>query len=77
MKQFDIALRSFQDVQDFVSVATVQPYRVLAGNSHSWVNAKSFMGMFSLDFARLVQVRVDCDEDACCRFKQAAARFLA
>ena len=70
-------LRSFADVQDFVSVATVQPFRVLAGNARSWVNAKSFMGMFSLDFCQPVQVRADCDDAACSRFQQAAARFLA
>ena len=77
IKQFEIALRSFEDVQDFVSVATVQPFRILAGNARSWVNAKSFMGMFSLDFAQLVQIRADCTDVECNHFKAAAAKFLA
>lgn len=77
MKQFDIELRSFSDVQDFVEVATVQPFRILVGNDRTRVNAKSFMGMFSLNFAEPVQVRADCTEDQYLRFKQAAARFLA
>ncbi|MBQ7416365.1 MAG: HPr family phosphocarrier protein [Oscillospiraceae bacterium] len=76
MKQFDIALHSFEDVQDFVEVATVQPFRILVGNDRARVNAKSFMGMFSLDFSEPVHVRADCTDEECSRFKQAAARFL-
>ena len=77
MKQFDIELRSFADVQDFVEVATIQPFRILVGNDRARVNAKSFMGMFSLNFSEPVQVRADCTEDEYLRFQQAAARFLA
>ena len=57
-------------------MATVQPFRVLAGNARSWVNAKSFMGMFSLDFSQPVQVRADCSDEECSSFKANAARFL-
>ena len=76
MKQFDIILHSFAEVQDFVEVATVQPFRVVVGNARTLVNAKSFMGMFSLDFSAPVQVRADCTQEQCERFKEAAARFL-
>lgn len=77
MKQFDIELHSFADVQDFVEIATVQPFRILVGNDRSRVNAKSFMGMFSLDYSEPIQVRADCTDEECVRFKQAAAKFLA
>ena len=77
MKQFDICLRSFQDVQDFVEMATVQPFRVLVGNDRARVNAKSFMGMFSLDYARPLRVSVSCSEEEFSRFRTEAARFLA
>ena len=77
MKQFDVVLHSFEDVQDFVEIATVQPFRVLVGNDRTRVNAKSFMGMFSLDYSEPVQVRADCTVEECARFKQAVARFLA
>ena len=77
MKQFDIVLRSFQDVHDFVEMATVQPFRILVGNDRTRVNAKSFMGMFSLDLDLPVQVRADCTEEECAQFKAKAARFLA
>ena len=76
MKQFDIILHSFAEVQDFVEVATVQPFRVVVGNARTLVNAKSFMGMFSLDFSEPVHVRADCTEEECSRFKLAPARYL-
>jgi hypothetical protein len=77
MKQFDIILRSFQDVQEFVEIATIQPFRVLVGNDRSRVNAKSFMGMFSLNYAEPVQVRADCSEMDYEHFKSAVGKFLA
>ena len=73
MKQFDIILRSFDDVQDFVELATVQPFRILVGNDRTRVNAKSFMGM---DFTTPVQVRADCSDEEFSGFKLAAASFL-
>ena len=74
MKQFDIVLSSFADVQDFMEIATVQPFRVLVGNDRTRVNAKSFMGIFSLDFSQRVQVRADCTEAECEQFRQALAK---
>ena len=77
MKQFDICLQTFEDVQDFVELATVQPFRILVGNDRIRVNAKSFMGMFSLDFSEPVHVRSDCTEEECARFRAAAEKYLA
>lgn len=77
MKQFDIELHSFDEVQEFVEVATVQPFRVVVGNDRTLVNAKSFMGMFSLDFSEPVHVRADCTEEEIDRFKMSASKFLA
>ncbi len=76
MKQFDIRLHSFEDVQEFVEIATVQPFRVLVGNQQVLVNAKSFMGMFSVDYSSPVHVRADCTDEECRHFQQAVARFL-
>ena len=76
MKQFDIALHSFADVQDFVEIATVQPFRVLVGCDHVWVNAKSFMGLFSLDFQKIIHVRADCTQEEYDRFREAASKYL-
>lgn len=71
MQQFDICLHSFAEVQDFVSLATVQPFQVMVGNDHQQVNAKSFMGMLSLDFSRPIQVKADCSSEVFDRFRLA------
>ncbi len=77
MKEFRIHIDSFQQVQEFVSLATVQPFRVLAISGDYLVNAKSFIGMVSLDYSQPVRVRCDCGEEAFSSFRQQAQRFLA
>ena len=76
MQEFNISLRSFQDVQEFISLATVQPFPVLVGNDVQQVNAKSFMGMVSLDYSRPLQVHADCDIQALRTFQQKVCKFL-
>lgn len=77
MQEFSIEIHSFQEVRDFVSLATVQPFPVLVGNDQKRVNGKSFMGMFSLDYSEPLLVRVDCQEDDFLQFQQAACHLTA
>ena len=77
MHQFNICVRSFRQVQDFVSLAMVQPFEVLVGNEKQQVNGKSFIGMFSLDYRRPLQVSVKCSDEEFGRFRQELAQFLA
>lgn len=77
MQEFYIALRSFQEVQEFISLATVQPFPVLVGNDIQQVNGKSFIGMVSLDYSRPVRVQADCDSQAIQRFRGIIGKFLA
>ncbi len=77
MRQFDICLRSFRQVQDFVALAMVQPFEVLVGNDKQMVNGKSFMGMFTLDYRRPLQVRVRCTDEEYGKFLQQTAQFFA
>ena len=76
VKHFSISLRSFADVQAFVSLAMVQPFQVLVGSENQRINGKNFMGMFSLDYSHPLQVSVDCDETEFVKFRKAAAQFL-
>lgn len=76
MHQFDIHINSFRQVQDFVSLAMVQPFEVLVGNERQQVNGKSFIGMFSLDYRRPLQVSVTCTDEEFNRFQREAAQFL-
>lgn len=77
MQNFYISLRSFQDVQEFISMATVQPFAVLVGNEAQQVNGKSFIGMVSLDHTRPLLVQADCDMPAVEHFRNVVHKFLA
>ncbi len=76
MQKFNITLRSFQEVQEFISIATVQPFAVFVGNDVQQVNGKSFIGMVSLDYSRPLQVHADCDFQALQTFQKVVRKFL-
>lgn len=77
MHQFHIRVRSFRQVQDFVSLAMVQPFEVLVGNEKQQVNGKSFIGMFSLDYRRPLCVSVKCSDEVFARFQKEAVSIFA
>ena len=77
MQKFHISLRSVQDVQEFISLATVQPFAILVGNEAQQVNGKSFIGMVSLDHSRPLQVQADCDCQAWQTFHNLVKKFIA
>ena len=76
MQKFHISLRSFQEVQEFIAMATVQPFAILVGNDAQQVNGKSFIGMVSLDFSRPLQVQAECDSQAWQTFRNVVSKFL-
>ena len=75
--EFDIVLRSLQQVQDFVALAMVQPFEVMVGNDRQSINGKDLMGMFSLDYSHPVRVRVRCTQEQFSSFRNSAASFFA
>ena len=77
MKEFEIRLTSVQDVQEFVSWATMQPYTITVGNETYRVNGSSFMGMFTLDHSKPLSVQVSCTDEQFRRLLEEAQRFLA
>ena len=77
MLEFLIRLHSVQDVQDFVSLSTAQPFRVEVSDRNYTANGKSFMEMFCLGLAGPLIVRVDCDQNELDRFRWEARQFLA
>lgn len=75
MKNFDIIISSFCQVQAFVSLAMRQPFEVQVGNDRQRINGKDFMGMFSLDYTRPVQVTVTCSDEEFANFRQQACQI--
>ena len=76
VRKFNIFIHSFRQMQDFVSLAMVQPFEVLVGNDRQKVNGKNFIGMFALDFHTPLQVSVTCSEEEFLRFRQDVDRLL-
>ena len=70
MRQFNISIRSVQQLKAFVALAMVQPFSVLVGNEHQQVNGKGFMGMLSLDCSHPLCVSVKCSEEEFGRFRK-------
>ena len=77
MREFKVEFSSFEDVVEFVSVATTQPFRVVVGNGQQWVNAKSLMGLVALDHNDPLRVRMDCSYNEWESFRDATVKFLA
>ena len=75
--EFNIWIRSFQEVQEFIRLATVQPFRVFVGNDSQSADATSFMGLVSLDHRHPLRVSAECGEEEFKLFRQQAARFAA
>ena len=76
MREFLIRLKSVQDVQEFVALATARPYTVFILDARNKVNGKSFMEMFCLDFRCPLRVIAHCDEEEFQAFLSDADRFL-
>ena len=74
--EFEIQLRSVQDVLHFVALATSRNFPILVGDCHHQVNGKSFMEMFCLDLKQAVTVHVDCSEEEFLNFRAEAEQFL-
>ena len=76
MYQFYVHFHSFQEVQEFVNLATAQPFSITVGSAHYHVNASSLMGMFTLDCSQPICVTANCSEEEFHRFLWEADRFL-
>lgn len=76
MLKFNIKLGSIEDVKSFVTAASFVKcdIDVLAGRY--LVDAKSIMGLFSLDLAKPVTVQVHGDADEAEHFRKAIAQLI-
>ena len=63
MKTFDINLSSINDVKEFVNVVNKYDFDVDLASGRYIVDAKSIMGIFSLDLSKPIKVEVHSDSD--------------
>ena len=64
MKSVKISLEMAQKVKEFVSITQDCPYEILLKNGKYVVDAKSILGIFSLDLSQPLTVEIYADECA-------------
>lgn len=62
MRKFTIHLKSINDVKEFVRIVNEFPYDVDLASGRYIVDAKSIMGIFSLDLAKPIDVEIQSSE---------------
>lgn len=74
MKTFDMVLSSINDVKDFVNIVSRFDFDVDLTSGRYVVDAKSIMGIFSLDLSK--PIKVEAYDDNCDEFLSLVDRFI-
>ena len=61
MKKINISLSSIANVKEFVEIVTVSDYEIDLVSGRYTVDAKSIMGIFSLDLAKPIELVAHTD----------------
>ena len=72
-----ITLNKMEDVERFVDIAVEQPFEVDLISGRYIVNAKSIMGVFSLDLAKPILMKAECPAEQAAAFVEKTRPFLA
>lgn len=59
-----IIMNEVDSVKDFVRITNKYPFNVLLAMSHYVVDGKSLLGVFSLDFSRPIELRIEADDNS-------------
>ena len=74
MNKFLIKLDTINDVKEFVNIISLCDYEVDLVSGRYSIDAKSIMGIFSLDLSRPVELQAHVDD--CSELKKKLDRFL-
>ena len=75
MHSFEVRFRSFEDVRDFVFLASDQRFDVTVYSGSSQADGKSLMIMLGLDYSQPLWVCCSCDAEAARNFVEQTKRF--
>lgn len=64
MKTFDLLLSSINDVKDFVNIVSKYDFDVDLTSGRYVVDAKSIMGIFSLDLSKPINLNIHAEGSA-------------
>ena len=76
MKQFNVQLTSINDVKQFVNAACAQNCDIDIVCGRYIIDAKSIMGIFSVDLAKPIGVEVRGSEDDAAAFCEQVKAFI-
>ena len=76
MSEFFVSLSSIEDVRQFVNAATCCPCEVDVLSGRYVINAKSIMGLFSIDLSAPIRVEVHGTDAQGESFRRAIGRFV-
>ena len=74
MRTFNLLLSSINDVKDFVNIVSRYDFAVDLTSGGYVVDAKSIMGIFSLDLSKPIKVEVH--DDNCDAFIAELSKFI-
>ena len=77
MNTFYIKLSTIEDIRKFVDIVTRQDYDIDLSSGRYVVDAKSIMGIFSLDLTKGIQLEAEAPADQEGAFLKAIEPFLA
>jgi len=76
MRKFKVMLNSINDVKQFVSAAVARPCDIDVVSGRYIIDAKSIMGIFSIDLTKPVSVEVHGTEEDVAAFKADIKAFI-
>lgn len=76
MKKFNMLLSSINDVKDFVNIVSKYDFDVDLTSGRYTVDAKSIMGIFSLDLSKPILVEVHAEGVTCDEFIASLTKFI-
>lgn len=74
MKTFNLSLNCINDVKDFVNIVTKYDFEIDLTSGRYVVDAKSIMGIFSLDLSKPIKAEVHSDD--CDKFLGEIKKFI-
>ena len=74
MKTFQVLLSSINDVKDFVNIVNKYDYEIDLISGRYVVDAKSIMGIFSLDLSKPIKMHVYTEDTA--EFEKIVKQFM-
>lgn len=74
MKTFNLSLNDINDVKEFVNIVTKYDFDIDLTSGRYVVDAKSIMGIFSLDLTKTITAEVHSDD--CEELEKEVKKFL-